>query len=68
MAQDKQSANEQSHRPHTTDQRQPQPEGLGNQNVTRPAPIEQSENQPLEPGQKGLEKQNISKPGPIGRS
>ena len=47
-----------------TDQRQPHPDGLGNQNVTRPAdiPVERPERKPEKPEDDGLERSNAAKP------
>lgn len=51
-----------------TDQRQPQPDGLGNQNVTRPAPVDQPDGKPEKAKHDGLEDRNVTGPGSIDRT
>jgi hypothetical protein len=53
-----------------TDQRQPHPDGLGNQNVTRPAdiPVDRPERKPEKPEDDGLEERNVTRPGSIDRT
>lgn len=67
MTQPDHAAND--HTPDTgkSDQRQPQPDGLGNQNITRPAPVDQAGKRPNQPGQRGLEDLNVTRPAPADR-
>jgi hypothetical protein len=53
----KQGTNDNPQKGPKSDQRQPHPRGLANQNVTRPAPVDQPENRQSEPAQRDTDEQ-----------
>ncbi len=67
MTRQDQAAKDRTRNTSKSDQRQPQPGGLGNQNISRPAPIEQPEKSPGTPEQRGLEDLNLTRPAPTER-
>lgn len=67
MKQPEKTANDKARGISKSDQRQLQPDGLGNQNITRPARIDQQTEKPSQADQRGLENLDVTRPAPSER-